>query len=39
MAHDHGPYDDPKEPALPPSNMDLAEGRTALVVIDPQNDF
>ncbi|MDJ0951638.1 MAG: cysteine hydrolase [Alphaproteobacteria bacterium] len=34
-----GPYDEPKDPALPPSTMDLSRGRTALVAIDPQNDF
>ena len=32
-------YDDPKEPALPPSDMTLDLSRTALVVIDPQVDF
>ena len=33
------PYADPAEPALPPSDMRLDRGRTALVVIDPQIDF
>lgn len=33
------PYADPKEPALPPSNMKLDLKRTALVVTDPQIDF
>lgn len=32
-------YADPKEPALPPSDMTLELSRTALVVIDPQVDF
>ncbi len=32
-------YADPKEPALPPSDMALSLDRTALVVIDPQIDF
>ncbi|MGF1624016.1 MAG: cysteine hydrolase [Alphaproteobacteria bacterium] len=32
-------YDDPSEPALPPSDMRLDLSRTALVVIDPQKDF
>lgn len=32
-------YADPTNPALPPSTMDLERGRTALVVVDPQNDF
>lgn len=33
------PYDDPAEPALPPSDMKLDLSRTALVVTDPQIDF
>lgn len=33
------PYADPAEPALPPSDMTLDLGRTALVVTDPQIDF
>lgn len=33
------PYADPVEPALPPSDMKLDLGRTALVVTDPQIDF
>jgi nicotinamidase-related amidase len=33
------PYADPANPALPASNMELVRGRTALVVVDPQNDF
>lgn len=33
------PYADPNEPALPPSDMTLDLGRTALVVTDPQIDF
>ena len=32
-------YADPKEPALPPSEMSLELSRTALVIIDPQVDF
>lgn len=35
---DHS-YDDPAEPALPASTMQLDLGRAALVVIDPQMDF
>lgn len=38
-AHSDSPYAAPRDPALPPSTMDLIKGRTALVVIDPQNDF
>ena len=38
-AHSDSPYATPSDPALPPSTMDLIKGRTALVVIDPQNDF
>jgi len=33
------PYADPKEPALPPSDMKLDLKRAALVVTDPQIDF
>ncbi|CAH0130736.1 cysteine hydrolase family protein [Roseomonas sp. CECT 9278] len=33
------PYADPPNPALPRSTMELVRGRTALVVVDPQNDF
>ncbi|AYH43864.1 isochorismatase [Azoarcus sp. DN11] len=33
------PYADPEKSALPPSNMELTRGRTALLVVDPQNDF
>lgn len=33
------PYADPANPALPKSTMELIQGRTALVVVDPQNDF
>ncbi|MCC4118137.1 cysteine hydrolase [Aromatoleum toluclasticum] len=33
------PYADPEKSALPPSTMELARGRTALLVVDPQNDF
>ncbi|HSR72312.1 MAG TPA: cysteine hydrolase [Kiloniellales bacterium] len=33
------PYADPKEPALPSSDMTLERGRAALVVTDPQIDF
>ena len=33
------PYEDPKEPALPASDMKLDLSRTALVVTDPQIDF
>ncbi|MEL6184187.1 MAG: cysteine hydrolase [Myxococcota bacterium] len=32
-------YAEPSNPALPPSNMTLDKERTALVVVDPQNDF
>lgn len=32
-------YAEPTEPALPPSNMILKPGRTAVVITDPQNDF
>lgn len=32
-------YADPPNPALPRSTMELVRGRTALVVVDPQNDF
>ena len=32
-------YEDPAEPALPPSDMELDLSRTALVVTDPQIDF
>jgi biuret amidohydrolase len=38
-AHDRREYDDPSEPGLPASTMDLDLDRTALVVIDPQIDF
>ena len=33
------PYAEPKEPGLPPSNMELDLARTAIVVTDPQIDF
>jgi len=33
------PYAEPAESMLPPSDMELDLSRTALVVIDPQNDF
>lgn len=33
------PYANPKEPALPPSTMELDLSRAALVVTDPQIDF
>ncbi|WP_026295963.1 cysteine hydrolase [Aromatoleum toluclasticum] len=33
------PYADPEKSALPPSDMELVKGRTALLVVDPQNDF
>ncbi len=33
------PYAEPKNPGLPPSNMELNLPRTALVVTDPQIDF
>lgn len=33
------PYADPEKSALPPSNMELAKGRVALLIVDPQNDF
>ena len=33
------PYDEPENPGLPPSNMELDLSRTALVVTDPQIDF
>ena len=33
------PYADPKNPALPPSDMKLDLKRTALVITDPQVDF
>jgi nicotinamidase-related amidase len=33
------PYADPKEGALPPSDMTVTPGNTALVVTDPQIDF
>lgn len=32
-------YAEPADPALPPSTMELAKGRAALVVVDPQIDF
>ena len=32
-------YADPAEPALPPSDMKLDRGRTAIVIVDPQIDF
>lgn len=32
-------YAEPEKGALPPSNMSLAKGRVALLVVDPQNDF
>lgn len=32
-------YDDPAEPALPKTGFKLDRSKTALVVIDPQNDF
>ncbi len=34
-----GPYDDPAEPALPPTEMIVTRGNTALVITDPQIDF
>jgi nicotinamidase-related amidase len=34
-----GPYADPVDPVLPASEFKLDRTRTALVVIDPQNDF
>jgi len=34
-----GPYADPTDPALPSSSMKLDRSKSALVVIDPQNDF
>ena len=37
--NNQSPYAEPAEPTLPPSTMELKKGRTALVVIDPQNDF
>lgn len=36
---DHGPYADPANPGLPPSDFKLDRSKAALVVIDPQNDF
>lgn len=33
------PYADPEKSALPPSTMELVRGHTALLVVDPQNDF
>jgi len=33
------PYDEPENPGLPPSDMELDLSRTALVVTDPQIDF
>ncbi|MBN3762988.1 cysteine hydrolase [Burkholderia sp. Ac-20365] len=33
------PYDDPVDPALPPTGFKLDRSRAALVVVDPQNDF
>jgi len=33
------PYEDPKEPGLPASDMELHLSKTALVVTDPQVDF
>ena len=33
------PYEDPKEPGLPDSDMELHLSKTALVVTDPQVDF
>lgn len=38
-AQTSGPYADPAEPALPPSDMVLDLSRAALVVTDPQIDF
>jgi nicotinamidase-related amidase len=38
-AEEMSPYADPKEPALPPSNMKLDLSRAALGVTDPQVDF
>lgn len=32
-------YQDPENPALPPSTMTLEKGRAALLVVDPQIDF
>lgn len=33
------PYADPEKGLLPPSDMSLAQGRVALLLVDPQNDF
>lgn len=38
-AQETNPYADPKEPALPPSDMKLDLSRAAFVVTDPQIDF
>ena len=35
----HAHYADPAEPSLPQVDMEIASGRTALVVTDPQIDF
>lgn len=35
----HHRYAEPDNPALPKSNMELITGRSALVIVDPQNDF
>jgi nicotinamidase-related amidase len=34
-----GPYDNPTNPALPPTGFKLKREAAALVVVDPQNDF
>jgi nicotinamidase-related amidase len=40
QTHESNPaYAEPREPALPESNMKLDPRRTALVIVDPQNDF
>jgi biuret amidohydrolase len=38
-AHAPGPYADPPDPMLPPTDVTLQPGRAALVVTDPQIDF
>lgn len=39
MAADLSKYADPKEPALPPSSVNVSLSDTALVITDPQIDF
>lgn len=41
LAHEHGLeiYSDPAEPALPPTDVSVSLGDTALVITDPQIDF